>query len=229
MDGMGPEPKRQRMEYMGSQRHPPQPPPLTHLHGHTSTLPLPHTYPPPQQPPPPPSPYDVPPHEQRSLPDPTGPHAYVQEHSGHSTPIREQRFHPEPNYSRRSSASIARSPDAHHHNAPGRSMSVVTTAEGQHYPSQYPTDPGGQSAYSSHDPPNGSLHHGLPTHPYEQANAYPPSHAMEYAQSPVTAGPHGYTSIHPYAMQIGAPGSRPIKKGNRATQVHEEKHIMECA
>jgi hypothetical protein len=207
------------MEYIGLQRHPPQPPPLSQPHSHSSTLPLPHTYPPPQQPPPPPSPYDVAPHDQRSLPDPTGPHAYVQEHSGHNTPIREQRFHPEPSYSRRSSASVARSPDGHHQYASGRSMSVVTTAEGQHYPSQYQAEPGGQSAYLSHEPPNGNSHHALPTHTYDQTHTYPLPHAMEFAHSPVSAGPHGYPQINQYAVQFGPPGSRPMKKGNRATQV----------
>lgn len=219
MNGMGPEPKRQRMEYTGPQRHPPQPPPPPQSHSHSSTLPPPHTYPPPQQPPPPPSPYDVAPHDQRSLPDPTGPHAYVQEHSGHNTAIREQRFHPEPNYSRRSSASFARAPDGNHQYPPGRSMSVATPAEGQHYPSQYPVDPGGQSAYASHEPPHGNLQHGLPTHPYDQAHSYPPSHSMEFSHSPVNTGPHGYPQLNQYAGQIGPPGYRPSRKGNRATQV----------
>ena len=220
MEAMGPEPKRQRMEYNGHQRLPPQPPPPPQLQGHPSTLPPPHTYPPPQQPPPPPSPYDVSPHDPRSLPDPTGPHAYVQEHSGHNTPIREQRFHHDPNYSRRSSTSVARSPDGHHQYQAARSMSVATTAEGQHYPHQYSVDPAGQAAYPPHEAaPNGAVHHGLPTHPYDQAHAYPSSHPMEYAHSPVNAGPNSYGPLNPYAVQFGPGASRPLKKGNRATQV----------
>lgn len=215
---MGPEPKRQRVEYSGPQRLPPQPPPPSQSHSHISTLPPPHTYAPPQQPPPPPSPYDVGPHDQRSLPDPTGPHAYVQEHSGHNTPIRDQRFHPDPNYSRRSSASAVRSPDGHHQYPSARSMSVATTADGPHYPPQYAVDPGGQAGYSSHDaPPNGTAHHGLPTASYDQPHAYPPSQPMDYAHSPVNAGPYG-PPVNPYGVQFGQT-SRPLKKGNRATQV----------
>lgn len=99
-------------------------------------------------------------------------------------------------------------------------MSVATTADGQHYPSQYSVDSGGQATYSSQEAPNGSLHHGLP---YEQAHVYPPSHTLEYAQSPVSAGPHGYPHINQYAVQFGPPGSRPLKKGNRATQVCSNK------
>lgn len=218
---MGPEPKRQRLEYNGQpQRMPPQPPPPPQSNSNISTLPPPYTYPPAQQPPPPPSPYDVGPPDPRSLPDPTGPHAYVQEHSGHSTPIREQRFHPDPNYSRRSSASAARSPDGHHQYPPGRSMSVVTIAEGQHYPSQYPTDSGSQPGYPSQEQTsNGNVNHGLPTHPYDQPHAYAPSHPVDYGHSPVTAGhPYGPT-INPYGVSFGQQNVRPIKKGNRATQV----------
>ena len=219
MDGMGPEPKRQRMEYNGPQRLPPQPslPPPSH----PSTLPPPHTYPPPSQPPPPPSPYDTGPLDQRNLPDPTGPHAYVQEHSGHNTPIREQRFHPDPNFSRRSSASAARSPDGHHQYHPVRSMSVATAAEGQHYPPHYNADPSSQAGYPSHEATaNGAIHHGLPpSHPYDQAHAYPSSHPMDYAHSPANAGPASYGPINPYAVSFGQGNSRPLKKGNRATQV----------
>ncbi|KAL9070901.1 MAG: hypothetical protein Q9161_004543 [Pseudevernia consocians] len=204
MDGPGPEPKRQRLDY-----HKP------HSHGHATTLPPPpHTYQPPQQPPPPPSPYDVGPHDNRNLPDPGGPnpHAYVQEHSGTSTP-RDQRFPPDPGYSRRSSASVVpRSPDGHHQYPPGRSLS---TAEGPHYPSQYPGEPSG---YPSHEPPpNGNIHQGgLPMHPYEQAHGYPPPHHIEYSQSPVTAGPP-YGGAN-YIGHFGQAGARPLKKGNRATQ-----------
>ena len=206
MDGSGPEPKRQRLEY-----HKP------HLHGHATTLPPPpHTYQPPQQPPPPPSPYDVGPPDNRNLPDPGGPnpHAYVQEHSGTSTP-RDQRFPPDPAYSRRSSATVVpRSPDGHHPYAPGRTLSV---GEGPHYPSQYPIEPSG---YPSHEPPpNGNVHPaGLPMHPYEQAHGYPPPHHIEYSQSPVTAGPPPYGGGN-YVGHFGQAGARPLKKGNRATQV----------
>ena len=206
MDGSGPEPKRQRLEY-----HKPHP----HA-GPTTLPPPPHTYQPPQQPPPPPSPYDVGPHDNRNLPDPGGPnpHAYVQEHSGTSTP-RDQRFPPDPGYSRRSSANVVpRSPDGHHQYPPGRSLSVV---EGPHYPSQYPVEPSG---YPSHEPPqNGNVHHGgLPMHPYEQAHGYPPPHHIEYSQSPVTAGPPPYGGAN-YVGHFGQAGARPLKKGNRATQV----------
>ena len=206
MDGSGPELKRQRLDY----RKP-------HPHGHATTLPPPpHTYQPPQQPPPPPSPYDVGPQDNRNLPDPGGPnpHAYVQEHSGTSTP-RDQRFPPDPGYSRRSSTSVVpRSPDAHHQYSAGRSLSV---AEGPHYPSQYPVE---TSGYPSHEPPpNGNLHHGgLPMHSYEQAHGYPPPHHIEYSQSPVTAGPP-YGGAN-YVGHFGQAGARPLKKGNRATQVH---------
>ncbi|KAL6714688.1 hypothetical protein ACLMJK_008113 [Lecanora helva] len=221
MEAMAPEPKRQRTEYNGPMhRLPPQPPPPPpQLHGHPSNLPPPHTYAPPQQPPPPPSPYDMGPHDPRNLPDPTGPHAYVQEHSGHNTPIREQRFHHDPNYSRRSSTSAARSPDGHHQYQAPRSMSVVTSTEGQHYPPQYSVDPTGQPAYPPHEgAPNGAVNHGLPSHSYDQAHPYPSSHPLEYAQSPVNAGPSSYGALHPYQVQYGPGASRPLKKGNRATQ-----------
>ncbi len=211
------------MEYSGPQRHPP-PPPALQPHGHPATLPPPHTYPPPSQPPPPPSPYDRSAHEQRNLPDPTGPHAYVQEHSGHNTPIHEQRFHSDLNYSRRSSASAARSPDGHHQYQPVRSMNVATATEGQHYAPQYSSmDPGGQPGYPPHEAAsNGAVHHGLPTHTYEQGPAYPSSHGVEYAHSPVNAGPGSYSSINPYAVPFSG-ASRPVKKGNRATQVRRRK------
>ena len=209
MEGMGPEPKRQRMEYNGPQRLPPQPPPPPSSHGHPSTLP----------PPLPPSFYDPGAHDPRNLPDPS-PHAYVQEHSGHSTPIREPRYHPDPNYSRRNSSSAARSPDGPHQHQSARSMSVATTAEGQHYPSQYNVDAGSQPGYISHEATtNGTIHHGLPSHPYEQAHSYPSSHPMEYAHSPANTGPTSYGSLNPYAVQFGHGSSRPMKKGNRATQV----------
>ncbi len=222
MEALGPEPKRlKRGEYIGPQRLPQ--PPTSQSYNHTGVLPPPHTYPPPQPPPPPPSPYDVGPHE-RSLPDPT-PHAYVQEHSGHSTPVRDQRFHPEPNYSRRSSASAARSPDGHHQYPSGRSMSSATPADSQHYPApphQYPPDFGGHlSGYPSHEaPPNGNIHHGLPMHPYDQAHGFPPhGHPLDYNHSPVTAGPPPYGAVN-YGTSFGQAGSRPLKKGNRATQVY---------
>ena len=233
MDGTVPEPKRQRLDYNGSQRLPAGPPAPPQSHSHPGTLPPPNTYPPPQQPPPPPSPYDVSPHDHRSLPDPPPP-AYVPEQSGHSTPIREQRFHPESNYSRRNSASaIARSPDGHHQYAPARSMSTAAAADG-HYPPpqhQYPADPGGHiQAYPPHDAPsNGNIHHGLPMHPYDQAHGFPQPHPLEYTQSPVTAGPNPY-GPNPYAVPYGGQGgTRPIKKGNRATQVISLRSAIEKA
>ena len=224
MDGIGPEPKRQRLEHNGPRALPPQPA-ISQPYSHPGTLPTPQhtTYPPPHQPPPPPSPYDLGPHEQRSLPDPT-PHAYVQEHSGHNTPVRERGFHQDP-YSRRSSASATaplRSPDGPHQYPPPRSMSTALPAEGQHYapPShQYPSEPGGHlPGYPTQEtPPNGTVHHGLPIHTYPQ-HPYPPhEHQIDYNHPPAANGPPSYGSVN-YGNPFSQGASRPLKKGNRATQ-----------
>ena len=170
MEGIGPEPKRQRLEYNGSRVLPPQPPPPPQSHSHSnSTSSPPHSYPPQQQTPPPPaSLHEVAPHDQRSLPNPTPP-AYVQEHSSHSIPMR-----PPPQ---------------------------------QH---QYPADPGGHIPYASHDPPpNGSIHH-------DQAHGFPQPY-FEYTY--LTAGPNSCGSVG-YGVSYSQAGTRPLKKGNRATQVH---------
>ena len=99
-------------------------------------------------------------------------------------------------------------------------MSVATTAEGQPYPPQYAVDPGGSSGYPPHEASvNGTINHGLPAHPYEHPPVYPPAHPGDYGHSPITAGhPYG-TPINPYAVSFAQANSRPIKKGNRATQV----------
>ena len=157
---------------------------------------------------------------QLPAPEPT-PHSYVQAHSGHSTPIREQRpFPSDANYSRRGSASgPTRSPDDYQYGPP-RQLSIATSNESQRYPSQqYTVDPGGQANYHSLDGPvNGNGHHGLPTQnnseqPYPSHSA----HTNEYSHSPLSAHPHAYSTHAPYqAMPLKTMSTR---KGTRATQV----------
>ncbi|KAL9635607.1 MAG: hypothetical protein Q9204_002569 [Flavoplaca sp. TL-2023a] len=207
MDGPGSEaPKRPRLGlYDAPHSHRMQPQlPISQSHGYTAG----HTLPPPN-----PSPVSVNyahPHQQSAVqspysdfesrnlpaPEPT-PHQYVQAaHSGHSTPLRDQRSYPsEPsNYSRRGSASGPnRSPDDYVYPS-GRPLSIATSSEGQHYPPQhYPVDHGGGPPYHPHDGPNGAPNHGLPMPHYNDPAHGPPSaHPHDYNQTPVSGHPHSY-------------------------------------
>lgn len=113
-------------------------------------------------------------------------------------------------------------------------MSSATAAEGQHFPPPqqhpYPADPGGHvPAFPPQDTPqNGSIHHGLPMHPYDPAHGYPQPHPLEYTHSPVTAGPNPYGAVG-YGVSYGQAGTRPLKKGNRATQVHYVVIMLESS
>ncbi|KAL8736900.1 MAG: hypothetical protein Q9181_002218 [Wetmoreana brouardii] len=163
--------------------------PMKQPHGYAAG----HTLPPPQPPP-----YSD--NELRNLPvpEPT-PHQYVQAaHSGHSTPLRDQRSYPSepPSYSRRGSASgPTRSPDDYTYPS-GRPLSIATNNEGQHYPPQhYPVDhASGPPYHPAHEGLlNGSTNHGLPIPNYhEQAHLPPSAHPHDYSQSPVNAHPHSY-------------------------------------
>ncbi|KAL8710852.1 MAG: hypothetical protein Q9220_004655 [cf. Caloplaca sp. 1 TL-2023] len=161
------------------------------------------------------------------VPEPT-PHQYVQAaHSGHSTPLRDQRHYPSepPSYSRRGSASgPTRSPDDYAYPS-GRPLSIATTNEGQHYPPQhYPVDHGGGPPYHPHDGPiNGVANHGLPMSGYHDQGHVPPSaNPHDYSQSPVSAHPHSYGGSV-LGAQAGYQGMQRDKmrggqKGHRATQ-----------
>ncbi|KAI4239086.1 MAG: hypothetical protein LQ349_000630 [Xanthoria aureola] len=207
MDGSGSEvSKRPRLgPYDAPHSHRMQPQlPISQSHGYIAG----HTLPPPN-----PSPVSVTyahPHQQSAVqspyndyesrnlpvPEPT-PHQYVQAaHSGHSTPLRDQRPYPsEPSsYSRRGSASGPnRSPDDYVYSS-GRPLSIATTSESQHYPPQhYPVDHGGGQPYHPHDAPNGTSNHGLPMPQYNESAHGPPSaHPHDYSQSPVSGHPHPY-------------------------------------
>lgn len=214
--------KRPRLgTYDGSHGMQPQPS-IAQSHSYAG-----HTLPPPNPPPPsapyiPQSPYhDASSHELRSLPEPT-PHAYVQAHSGHSTPIREQRSFPsDVTYSRRGSASRPnRSPDEYQQYPPTRALSIATSTDRQHYPQQHPVDHAGHSAYTPHDTPmNGNAHHGLPMLSYNDQNHTPSQgHPAEYSQSPVSTMPHSYGSSL-LSAQSTFQNMQQKKKGTRAQQV----------
>ncbi|KAL8799630.1 MAG: hypothetical protein Q9200_007491 [Gallowayella weberi] len=204
MDGPGSDSsKRPRLgPYDAPHSHRMQPQlPITQSHGYGPG----HTLPPPN-----PSPAAVPyPHPQSTVhspyndyesrnlpvPEPT-PHQYVQAaHSGHSTPLRDQRPYPsEPSsYSRRGSASgPTRSPDDYAYPS-GRPLTVATTNDGQHYPPQhYPVDHAPGPPYHPHDGHiNGHTNHGLPMPHYnDQNHGLPSAHPHDYGQSPVSANPH---------------------------------------
>ncbi|KAL9614805.1 MAG: hypothetical protein Q9167_000715 [Letrouitia subvulpina] len=213
--------KRPRLgTYDGSHGMQPQPS-IAQSHSYTG-----HTLPPPNPPPPsahyiPQSPYhDASSHELRSLPEPT-PHAYVQAHSGHSTPIREQRpFPADVNYSRRGSASRpTRSPDEYQQYQPTRALSIATSTDRQHYPQQHPIDHAGHSAYAPHDTPmNGNAHHGLPMLSYNDQSHNPSQgHPAEYSQSPVSTMPHSYGNSL-LSAQSNYQNMQQKKKGTRAQQ-----------
>ncbi|KAL8999803.1 MAG: hypothetical protein Q9169_001476 [Polycauliona sp. 2 TL-2023] len=237
MDGPGSEAsKRPRLgPYDAPRSHRMQPQlPISQSHGYTSG----HTLPPPN-----PSPVSITyahPHHQSAVqspysdyesrnlppvPEPT-PHQYVQAaHSGHNTPLRDQRPYPsEPsNYSRRGSASGPnRSPDEYGYPS-GRPLSIATTSEGHHYPAQhYPVDHGGGPPYHAHDVPNGTPNHGLPLPHYNDPNHGPPSaHPHDYNPSPVSGHPHSYgpSALGAQAVQYQNMQRDKIRsKGHRAQQ-----------
>ncbi|KAL8772140.1 MAG: hypothetical protein Q9209_002575 [Squamulea sp. 1 TL-2023] len=207
--------------------------PITQSHGYSAG----HTLPPPN-PPPASAPYAHPQsavqspyndYESRNLPvpEPT-PHQYVQAaHSGHSTPLRDQRPYPsEPSgYSRRGSASgPTRSPDDYVYPS-GRPLSIATTSEGQHYPPQhYPVDHGGGPPYHPHDGLNGATNHGLPMPHYsDQVHGPPSAHHHDYSHSPVSGHPHPYgpsaLGAQAQAQYQNMQREKVRSKGHRAQQV----------
>lgn len=244
MDGPGSEAaKRPRLgPYDASHSHRMQPQlPITQSHGYPGG----HTLPPPHPSPAPGSyahhqsavhsPYNND-NEFRNLPvpEPT-PHQYVQAaHSGHSTPIRDQRSYPsEPSgYPRRGSASGAtRSPDEYGY-PPGRPLSIATTADGPHYHSQhYPVDHGGGGPpYHPHDGPvNGATNHGLPMSNYnDQTHHSTSAHPQDYGQSPVSANPHygSVMSAHQAAAYQNMQRDKVRQKGHRAQQVSFNSSLL---
>ncbi|KAL8719340.1 MAG: hypothetical protein Q9225_003641 [Loekoesia sp. 1 TL-2023] len=243
MDGPSSEAaKRPRLgPYEASRSHRMQPQlPITQSHGYGAG----HTLPPPNPPPASApyghqqsavqSPYD---HELRNLPvpEPT-PHQYVQAaHSGHSTPLRDQRPYPsEPSsYPRRGSASgPTRSPDDYAYPS-GRPLSIATTSEAQQYPPQhYPVDHGGGPHYHPHDGPiNGTTNHGLPMANYNEHAHLPPSaHLQDYSQSPVSAHPQYGPSVlsAPAAHYQTMQRDKARTKGHRAQQVSFREALIQA-
>ncbi|KAL8681305.1 MAG: hypothetical protein Q9186_002569 [Xanthomendoza sp. 1 TL-2023] len=249
MDGSGSDSsKRPRLgPYDAPHSHRMQPQlPITQSHGYGPA----HTLPPPN-----PSPASVPyPHPQSTVhspyndyesrnlpvPEPT-PHQYVQAaHSGHSTPLRDQRPYPsEPSsYSRRGSASgPTRSPDDYAYPS-ARPLSVTTTNEGHHYPPQqhYAVDHAAGPPYHPHDGHiNGHTNHALPMPHYNDQNHGPPSaHPHDYGQSPVSANPHSYgpQTLGPQATYQTMQRDKIRNKGHRATQILDKladlSHIMQA-
>lgn len=170
------------------------------------------------------------------VPEPT-PHQYVQAaHSGHTTPLRDQRPYPsEPSsYSRRGSASGAtRSPDEYGYPS-GRPLSIATTSEGPHYPpQQYAVDHGGGPPYHPHDGPvNGATNHGLPMSNYHD-QAHPPlsAHPQDYNPSPVSANSHYGPPVmrmdaHQAAAYQNMQRDKVRQKGHRAQQVSFNKGLL---
>ncbi|KAI4089929.1 MAG: hypothetical protein LQ348_003988 [Seirophora lacunosa] len=158
------------------------------------------------------------------VPEPT-PHQYVQAaHSGHSTPLRDQRPYPsEPSsYPRRGSASGAtRSPDDYGYPA-GRPLNIATTTEGPHYPAQhYPVDHGGAPPYHPHEGHiNGTTNHGLPAPNYSD-QGHPPlsAHPHDYSHSPVSANPHYGPSVMSAQSYQNMQRDKVRQKSHRAQQV----------
>lgn len=234
MDALGAEAaKRPRLgPFDASHSHRMQPQlPITQSHGYGVG----HTLPPPNPSPASaayghqqsavPSPYND--NELRNLPAPEPtPHQYVQAaHSGHSTPLRDQRPYPsEPSsYSRQGSASgPTRSPDDYGYPS-GRPLNIATTTiEGPHYPAQhYPVDHGGAVPYHPHDGHiNGTTNHGLPVPNYND-QGHPPlsAHSHDYSQSPVSANPHYGPSVMSAQSYHSMQRDKVRQKTHRAQQV----------
>ncbi|KAL8990997.1 MAG: hypothetical protein Q9177_000476 [Variospora cf. flavescens] len=234
MDALGAEAaKRPRLgPFDASHSHRMQPQlPITQSHGYGVG----HTLPPPNPSPASaayghqqsavPSPYND--NELRNLPAPEPtPHQYVQAaHSGHSTPLRDQRPYPsEPSsYSRQGSASgPTRSPDDYGYPS-GRPLNIATTTiEGPHYPAQhYPVDHGGAVPYHPHDGHiNGTTNHGLPVPNYSD-QGHPPlsAHSHDYSQSPVSANPHYGPSVMSAQSYHSMQRDKVRQKTHRAQQL----------
>lgn len=190
---------------------PPNPSPASAAYGHQQSVV--------------PSPYND--NELRNLPAPEPtPHQYVQAaHSGHSTPLRDQRPYPsEPSsYSRQGSASgPTRSPDDYGYPS-GRPLNIATTTtEGPHYPAQhYPVDHGAAVPYHPHDGHiNGTTNHGLPVPNYNDQGHLPLSaHSHDYSQSPVSANPHYGPSVMSAQTYHSMQRDKVRQKTHRAQQV----------
>ncbi|KAL8786662.1 MAG: hypothetical protein Q9195_008116 [Heterodermia aff. obscurata] len=221
MEEHGPEAKRPRLDTTYASSHRPHP---SHQHSiapsHSYS---PHSLPPrnsyPSGAPTPSSQYYEPALDHdRALPHPSSAHPGYTPHSGHSTPVREQRqYAPDSNYTRRGSASAAKeSPEGSYQQySGGRPLS---TADG-HYHSSYASDSANHAVgYPNNDGTMNGHTHGLPMPTYPEATPGPSGRPPEYDHSPVSLAQSGYpgsaygTPSSSYTMQ------QRMRKGNRATQ-----------
>lgn len=156
----------------------------------------------------------------RALPHPSSAHPGYTPHSGHSTPVREQRHYaPDPSYSRRGSASATtRSPDGSYQQYP--SGRPLNGADGNYH--SYASDSANHAVgYPNTDGTMNGHTHGLPMPTYPESSPAPTGRPTDYGQSPVNVAPPGYPS-----SAYGTPTSyqnlqtiQRLRKGNRATQV----------
>ena len=197
-----------------SQQHP-----VASSHGYSAhTLPPRNSYPPGANPTPPSPYYEAGPHEHdRALPPPSAHQSYTS-HSGHNTPVRDQRHYaPDPAYSRRGSASATtRSPESTYQQYP--SGRPVNSSEG-HYASSYPSDSANHAVgYPNTDGTMNGHQHGLPMPTYPETTPVSVGRPPEYGHSPVNVPPSGYPGT-PYSAQANYQTLQRMRKGNRATQV----------
>lgn len=223
MEEHGPEAKRPRLDTTyGASTHRSQQQPIAPSHSYSAHAPPPrNSYP--SGAPPPPSPYyDPGGHEHdRALPHPThassANHPSYTPHSGHNTPVREQRHYaPDTGYSRRGSASATtRSPDASYQPySSGRHISSTDA----NYSSSYASDSANHAVgYPNSDGTMNGQTHGLPMPTYAEQPHASSGRPSDYGHSPVNVAPPGYPAS-PYGGATGYQNMR-VRKGQRATQV----------
>lgn len=222
MEEHGPEVKRPRLDttYAASHR--------SHASHQHSIAPShsysPHTLPPrnsyPSGPPPPPASqyYETALEHDRALPHPSSAHPGYTPHSGHSTPVREQRqYAPDSNYTGRGSASAAKeSPEGSYQQYPGGRP--LNSADG-HYHSSYASDSANHAVgYPNNDGTMNGHTHGLPMPTYSEVTPGSSGRPPEYDHSPVNLAQSGYPGSA-YGTPSSSYNVQRMRKGNRATQV----------
>ena len=231
MEEHGPEAKRPRLDttYSAS-THRSQQQPIAPSHNYSAHAPPPrNSYP--SGAPPPPSPYyDPGSHDHdRALPHPShasSAHPSYTPHSGHNTPVREQRHYaPDTGYSRRGSASATtRSPDASYQ--PYSSGRHISGTDG-HYSSSYASDSANHAVgYPNSDGTMNGQTHGLPMPTYPEQPHASSGRPSDYGHSPVNVAPPGYP-VSPFGGATGYQNMR-VRKGQRATQVSSILAICLC-
>ena len=221
MEENGPEAKRPRLDttYNASSHRSQHP--IAPSHSYSAHAPPPRNPYPSGAPPPPPSPYyEAGAHDHdRALPHPShssSGHPGYTPHSGHNTPVREQRPHyaPDPNYSRRGSASATtRSPDASYQ--PYSGGRPLNSTDG-HYGPSYASDSANHAVgYPNSDGTMNGQTHGLPMPTYSEQTPAPSGRPSDYGHSPVNVAPPGY----PASPYVGGYPNMRVRKGQRATQV----------